>query len=54
MDQIVWEEKPLRSLAEDGELMSFFKASGLPMDTLREKNLLEDLWSKDNAPWKTW
>ncbi len=51
----IWEEKPLRSLAEDGELMSFFhKGFWQPMDTLREKNLLEDLWRKDNAPWKTW
>jgi glucose-1-phosphate cytidylyltransferase len=51
----VWEQEPLKSLALDGELMAF-KHLGFwqPMDTLRDKTLLEDLWGKHQAPWKTW
>lgn len=54
-DNDVWEGKPLEDLAQSGELMSF-KHNGFwqPMDTLREKNLLEEMWLKDNAPWKNW
>lgn len=54
-DQTVWEQGPLEALAIDGELMAF-KHSGFfqPMDTLRDKNLLEDLWVSGKAPWKTW
>ncbi|EUA12288.1 glucose-1-phosphate cytidylyltransferase domain protein [Mycobacterium kansasii 732] len=42
-------------LAADGEMMAF-EHSGFwqPMDTLREKNLLEELWSSGKAPWKCW
>jgi glucose-1-phosphate cytidylyltransferase len=54
-DQTVWEQEPLNSLAESGELMAF-EHNGFwqPMDTLRDKVLLESLWTHDNAPWKSW
>lgn len=54
-DQTSWEGQPLVSLAHDGELMAF-EHNGFwqPMDTLREKNMLEDLWVRGKAPWKTW
>ena len=50
-----WEEEPLTSLAAEGEL-SVHRHTGFwqPMDTLREKNLLEDLWQSGKAPWKIW
>ncbi|MEL6992856.1 MAG: glucose-1-phosphate cytidylyltransferase [Pseudomonadota bacterium] len=51
----VWEEEPLSSLAADGQLMSYtHKGFWQPMDTLREKVLLEKLWSQGQAPWKVW
>ncbi len=51
-DQTIWEREPLESLANSGQLHSF-RHSGFwqPMDTLRERNLLEDLWAKGNPPW---
>jgi glucose-1-phosphate cytidylyltransferase len=54
-DQSSWEGEPLAGLANDGELVAFTH-SGFwqPMDTLREKNLLEDLWLSGKAPWKVW
>jgi glucose-1-phosphate cytidylyltransferase len=54
-DSTVWEKEPLEKLAESGQL-SAYKHSGFwqPMDTLRDKNYLEDLWKKDKAPWKVW
>jgi len=54
-DEVLWEKQPLESLAKQGELQSFFH-SGFwqPMDTLRDKNHLEELWATGNAPWKTW
>jgi glucose-1-phosphate cytidylyltransferase len=54
-DETPWEDFPLSKLASMGELMAF-KHYGFwqPMDTLREKKLLEDLWSSGKAPWKTW
>jgi glucose-1-phosphate cytidylyltransferase len=54
-DHISWEKEPLESLANLGQLQAFFH-SGFwqPMDTLRDKNFLEDLWMRDKAPWKTW
>lgn len=54
-DSTVWEQEPLMSLAEDGELMAF-KHDGfwLPMDTLRDKQKLQELWESGNAPWKMW
>jgi len=50
-----WEYEPMRHLAKIDELRAF-KHDGFwqPMDTLREKNMLEDLWDAGKAPWKTW
>lgn len=54
-DQSSWEGKPLSELAAKGELMSFeHQGFWQPMDTLREKNLLEALWQGGNPPWKVW
>jgi glucose-1-phosphate cytidylyltransferase len=45
----------MSQLAASGELMAFeHHGFWQPMDTLREKNLLESLWSAGEAPWKTW
>jgi len=54
-DHTIWEREPLESLARDGEL-AVFCHDGFwhPMDTLRDKNYLEELWAKGNAPWKIW
>lgn len=54
-DDTPWEAAPLEALALQGELMAF-EHSGFwqPMDTLREKNLLEELWASGQAPWKQW
>jgi glucose-1-phosphate cytidylyltransferase len=54
-DQTSWEGPPLARLAADGEMMAF-EHSGFwqPMDTLRDKNMLEELWSSGEAPWKCW
>lgn len=51
----IWEHEPLRKLAADGELMTYTH-SGFwqPMDTLRDKTYLNDLWSQSKAPWKLW
>ena len=51
----VWERAPLEGLTRDGQL-SAFQHDGFwqPMDTLREKRTLEDLWASGDAPWKTW
>jgi len=48
----IWEREPLENLAKDGEL-SAFRHSGFwqPMDTLRDKNVLEELWQSGKAPW---
>tara|TARA_R100001039_G_scaffold16426_1_gene9537 strand:- start:5715 stop:6488 length:774 start_codon:yes stop_codon:yes gene_type:complete len=54
-DATVWEQDPLIRLAEDGELMAYeHEGFWQPMDTLRDKNLLEDLWQQGEAPWKLW
>jgi glucose-1-phosphate cytidylyltransferase len=54
-DRTSWEVEPLAKLAQEGQLMAY-QHDGFwqPMDTLREKNLLEDLWVSGEAPWKTW
>lgn len=54
-DNVSWEGYPLTTLAKQNQLASF-KHGGFwqPMDTLREKTLLNDLWLKEKAPWKTW
>ncbi|WP_145525590.1 glucose-1-phosphate cytidylyltransferase [Yersinia vastinensis] len=54
-DSTVWEQGPLMSLAEQGQLMAFeHQGFWQPMDTLHDKNLLEKLWQSGDAPWKTW
>jgi glucose-1-phosphate cytidylyltransferase len=54
-DDTSWEADPLIGLAADGELMAFpHKGFWQPMDTLREKTLLESLWESGRAPWKVW
>ncbi len=54
-DQTIWEREPLERLAREGQL-STYKHSGFwqPMDTLRDKNHLEQLWNSGQAPWKVW
>jgi len=54
-DQTILEREPLELLAADGQLM-VFRHTGFwqPMDTLREKQLLESLWDGGQAPWKVW
>jgi len=54
-DQCVWEQQPLMGLAEDNQLMAY-EHSGFwqPMDTLRDKIHLEELWQSGKAPWKFW
>lgn len=54
-DSTTWEQEPLMKLAEQGELMAYeHKAFWQPMDTLRDKHYLEELWSEKKAPWKKW
>lgn len=54
-DKTIWELEPLEYLARN-EKLAAFKHSGfwLPMDTLRDKTRLEELWNSGNAPWKVW
>lgn len=54
-DATVWEQEPMRSLAHDGQL-SAYRHEGFwqPMDTLRDKVLLESLWDSGEPPWKVW
>lgn len=54
-DDTVWEQQPLERLAVEGELGAF-EHTGFwqPMDTLRDKTYLEDLWGSGKAPWRTW
>ena len=54
-DSTLWERDPLERLAEEGELAAFcHDGFWQPMDTLRDKLYLEELWQSGNAPWKTW
>lgn len=54
-DQTVWEKEPLEKLSKNSELMAFHhNGFWQPMDTLREKNMLEDMWASGNAKWKKW
>ncbi len=51
----IWEQEPLIKLATDGQLMAFeHQGFWQPMDTLRDKNLLDKLWLNGQAPWKKW
>lgn len=54
-DQTVWEREPMERLAEEGQ-MAAFRHEGFwqPMDTLRDKQTLEGLWTSGRAPWKVW
>ncbi|MEX3983372.1 glucose-1-phosphate cytidylyltransferase [Paraburkholderia sp. EG287A] len=54
-DQCIWEREPLEQLANSGQL-SAYEHEGFwqPMDTLRDKNYLEELWQSGKAPWKVW
>jgi len=54
-DHTSFESQPLQSLAKAGQLTAFQHVGfWQAMDTLRDKNHLEDLWKSGNAPWKTW
>lgn len=54
-DQCTWEQQPLQTLAETGQLSAYHhQGFWQPMDTLRDKTLLEGLWQSGNAPWKLW
>ena len=54
-DDCVWEKEPLTGLAADGNLMAYsHEGFWQPMDTQREMLYLQELWDKDEAPWKTW
>jgi glucose-1-phosphate cytidylyltransferase len=54
-DETAWESEPLNRLATENQLEAYFhNGFWQPMDTLREKNLLEKLWSSGKAPWKIW
>lgn len=54
-DETIWERIPIEKLSQEGQLMGF-RHNGFwsCMDTLKEKNILEDLWSSGKAPWKVW
>lgn len=54
-DSTIFERTPMESLAKDNQLVAY-RHNGFwqPMDTMRDKDALEDLWQKNNAPWKLW
>lgn len=54
-DDTVWEREPLERLAGDGDLWAYrHEGFWQPMDTLRDRHVLEDLWQRGAAPWKVW
>ncbi len=54
-DATIWERGPLESLASQGQLQAFHhRGFWHPMDTLRDKQMLEELWHSGEAPWKVW
>ena len=54
-DYSIWEHAPLETLAKSNQLKAYEHAGfWQPMDTLRDKNLLEELWQSGKAPWKVW
>jgi len=54
-DEDIWEQEPVRRLAEEGQLVAYrHQGFWAAMDTLRDKSLLEELWASKRAPWKTW
>jgi glucose-1-phosphate cytidylyltransferase len=54
-DATVWEQDPMEKLAQ-ANMLAAYRHQGFwhPMDTLRDKNVLEELWQSGNAPWKVW
>jgi glucose-1-phosphate cytidylyltransferase len=54
-DNSIWEREPMERLARDGQLAAYFhRGFWQPMDTLRDKNHLEELWASGRPPWKIW
>jgi glucose-1-phosphate cytidylyltransferase len=54
-DDTIWERDPVEGLARDGQLMGYrHQGFWSCMDTLKEKNMLEEIWSSGNVPWKVW
>jgi glucose-1-phosphate cytidylyltransferase len=54
-DATTWEQEPLNSLAADGQLTAYqHRGFWQPMDTLRDRHHLEELWAQGKAPWKVW
>lgn len=54
-DHSIWEREPLEALAKQGQLTAYFHDGfWQPMDTLREKQMLEKLWDSGKAPWQVW
>tara|TARA_B110000014_G_scaffold110953_1_gene76053 strand:- start:54 stop:506 length:453 start_codon:yes stop_codon:yes gene_type:complete len=54
-DATMFEREPLQQLTKENQLSAYYhRGFWHPMDTLRDKNKLEELWSKGNAPWKVW
>ncbi|MBW2662807.1 MAG: glucose-1-phosphate cytidylyltransferase [Deltaproteobacteria bacterium] len=54
-DETIWERSPIEKLAGDGQLMGYHHSGFWScMDTLKEKNILEELWNSNEAPWKVW
>jgi glucose-1-phosphate cytidylyltransferase len=54
-DECVLEQAPLEALAKDGQLMAFrHEGFWQPMDTYREFTMLNEMWDRDEAPWKVW
>ncbi|MFN0140817.1 MAG: glucose-1-phosphate cytidylyltransferase [Pyrinomonadaceae bacterium] len=54
-DKTTWEREPMENLVKDGEMSAFFHSGFFqPMDTLRDKSYLDELWESGRAPWKVW
>jgi glucose-1-phosphate cytidylyltransferase len=54
-DSTVFEQEPLKNLAKDGEIFTYkHKGFWMPMDTLRDKKKLNEMWNNNNASWKIW
>jgi glucose-1-phosphate cytidylyltransferase len=54
-DNTIWEKEPMENLARENQIDAYFHAGfWQPMDTLRDKLLLEDMWQSGKAPWKRW
>jgi glucose-1-phosphate cytidylyltransferase len=54
-DDTAWEKEPMERLAQAGQLSAYLHHGfWQPMDTLRDKNHLEELWASGKAPWKLW